>query len=251
MDGDADIFVPASLLGDPARVRLLMALADGRALPASMLAAEVSVAASTASQHLARLRDAGMLAVQAHGRHRYYRITDPRVVRAMEALAEISPTAPVRSLRQGTRASALRRGRLCYDHLAGQLGVALMAALTDGGAIEGGDGLHHPEDAPTDRLSAPGHGADLLRGFGVDLGALHARGRSLIRYCLDWTEQRHQLAGSLGAAIGDRLLELGWIRRSRTSRAVQLTDAGTAGLATTFGVHPENTSVTSASTASP
>ncbi len=243
--GDADISIPAALMGDSARARLLLALADGRALPASMLAAEAGVAASTASEHLAKLRDGGMLAVEAHGRHRYYRITDWRVIRAVEALAEIAPRTPIRSLRDGTRAQALRRSRLCYDHLAGQLGVALMAALINSGAIEGGDGSHHLKDPNTDHLSAPGHDVDyrltdhgtaLLSEFGIDLTTLPARRRPLIRYCLDWTEQAHHLAGGLGAALTNRLFELDWLRRAPTHRAVTLSDTGRTGLAATFGV---------------
>jgi DNA-binding transcriptional ArsR family regulator len=243
--GDADISIPASLLGHPARARLVLALADGRALPASTLAAEAGVAASTASEHLTRLRGAGMLTVEAHGRHRYYRITDPRVVRAVEALAQLAPRTPIRSLRDGTRAQALRRSRLCYDHLAGGLGVALMAALVDSGAIEGGDGFHRPEDAHTDHLSAPGHdvdyrltdhGAALLSEFGIDLEALQGRRRPLIRYCVDWTEQAHHLAGGLGAALTTRMFDLDWLARAPTHRAVRLSATGRTGLATTFGV---------------
>ncbi|HEY3954802.1 MAG TPA: helix-turn-helix transcriptional regulator [Streptosporangiaceae bacterium] len=246
MHGDADISATASLLSDPGRARVLLALADGRALPAGVLAAEAGVAASTASGHLAKLCAAGLLAVKSHGRHRYYRIADYRVIRAIEALAEISPPTPVTSLRQGTRAHALRRARLCYDHLAGQLGVALMAALIDAGALDGGDGVHHPQAALTDRLSGPCHdvvyrltrpGVALIGGFGIDLAALGARPRPLIRYCMDWTEQRHHLAGALGAAVAGRLFELCWLRHARpASRAVQLTDAGRAGLATSFGL---------------
>ena len=245
MTGDADISVPAALLGDPARARLLLALADGRALPASMLAAESGVAASTTSEHLGKLRQGGMVTVEAQGRHRYYRITDPRVIAVVEALAQIAPRTPVRSLRQGTRAHALRRSRLCYDHLAGRLGVALMAALIDTGALESGDGIHHREDVPTDRLSAPGHevdyrltdkGATMLREFGIDLNTLHARRRPLIRYCLDWTEQAHHLAGGLGAALTSRLFDLDWLQRAPTHRSVRLTDTGRTGLSTNLGL---------------
>jgi DNA-binding transcriptional ArsR family regulator len=245
MDGDVDIAVPAGLLGDPARARLVMALADGRALPASVLAAEAGVSASTASEHLAKLRAAGMVQARAQGRHRYYRIADPRVVRAVELLAEIAPRVPVRSLRAGTRANALRRSRLCYDHLAGRLGVALMTALITGGAISGGDGHHHPDSAPTDRLSAPGHdvdyrltdpGATLVSGFGVDLTALAPGRRPLIRYCMDWTEQAHHLAGSLGAALAERMLDLGWLLRTSTPRAVRRSAAGRSGLTARFGL---------------
>lgn len=245
MSGDADISIPAALLGDPARSRLLMALADGRALPASRLAAEAGVAASTASEHLAKLRAGGMVVVETQGRHRFYRIADDRVMRAVEALAAIAPTVPVRSLRQGTRAHALRRSRLCYDHLAGRLGVALMGALLDDGVLTGGDGIHHPENATDDRLSAPGHdvdyrltehGAAVLNSFGVGIDGLRAGRRPLIRYCLDWTEQRHHLAGALGAAVTDRLFDLDWLRRAPTHRAVRLTDAGRNGLAAGFGL---------------
>jgi DNA-binding transcriptional ArsR family regulator len=245
MGGDADIAVPAQLLGNRTRARVMLALGDGRALPASVLASEAGVAPSTASEHLVRLTEAGLLEVERHGRHRYYRIDSPRVIAALEALAQIAPQAPVRSLRQHTRAHALREGRLCYDHLAGRLGVAVMAALIDRGAIAGGDGLHHPEAAPTDRLSAPGHdvdysltdrGAELVGSLGVDVGALRAGRRPLIRYCLDWTEQRHHLAGGLGAAIAGRLFELGWLERRPTHRAVALTERGADGLADGLGV---------------
>ena len=246
MYGDADISIPAALLSDPARARVLLALADGRALPASTLATEAGVAASTASEHLGKLCAAGMLTVEAHGRHRYYRIADARVITAVEALAEISPRAQVRSLRQGTRANALRHARLCYDHLAGQLGVALMTALIEAR----GTGRRRRRLPPAQRqhrpLSAPGHdvgykltsrGADLMGDFGVDLAALRAGRRPLIRYCLDWTEQRHHLAGALGAGLAGRLFELGWVGHAPSvSRAIRLTGEGRTGLAATFGV---------------
>lgn len=247
MAGEVDVSVPAALLADPARARLVCALLDGRALPASMLASEAGVAASTASGHLSRLLASGMVEVERHGRHRYYRIADPRVVAAVEALAHLAPTTPVRSMRQGTRAEQLRRGRLCYDHLAGRLGVWVMASLIAQEAVTGGDGRHHP-DTPTDRLSAPGHDVDyrltasgegLLDVIGVDVSALAARRRPLVRYCLDWTEQRHHLAGAVGAAIADRCLDLGWVRHTRVPRALTLTDQGHAGLSEWLGGYPD------------
>ena len=265
MQGEADISVPAGLLADPARARLMMALADGRALPASVLASEAGVAPSTASAHLAKLRAAGMLDVREQGRHRYYRIADPRVVQAIEVLAQLAPRAPVRSLRDGTRANALRRSRLCYDHVAGRLGVAWRVALRSagrlcgvgslisGGAISGGDGRHHPDVAGTDRLSAPGHdvnyrltdrGSALMSEFGIDLDALFAARRPLIRYCLDWTEQQHHLAGSLGAAITARMLGIGWLQPMSIPRAVRLTPAGRDALAERFGVRLDDEAVT-------
>jgi DNA-binding transcriptional ArsR family regulator len=245
MLGDADVAAAAAVLAEPGRARILFALADGRALPASVLAREAGVAASTASGHLSRLVDAGMLGVQPSGRHRYYRITRPEVVRALEALAEIAPPAPIRSLREGTRAHMLREARLCYDHVAGRVGVALFGALIDRGALSGGDGLYHAQTAVEDRLSAPGHDVDyrltdggtaLFADLGIDVARLAAGRRPLVRYCMDWSEQRHHLAGALGAALTRRMLELDWLARARSGRAARVTDTGRAGLAAHFGI---------------
>ncbi len=162
----------------------------------------------------------------------------------IEALARVSPAAPVRSLRQGTRAQAVRFARTCYDHLAGVLGTELMAAMLERDILSGGDGRFDPATVRADRLASPGfdldyrltpRGVELLRDFGVDFDSLPRR-RPLIRYCVDWSEQRHHLAGSLGAALADRMFALGWIRRARSSRAVHLSDAGRAGLRRTFGI---------------
>ncbi|MGI8578496.1 MAG: ArsR/SmtB family transcription factor [Nocardioidaceae bacterium] len=244
--GDADIARVAALIGDRARARVLMTLADGRALPASVLAAEAGVSASTISEHLARLLDAKLLTAERQGRARYFRLADASVAEALEAIARISPPEPIRSLRQGTRAHALRRARTCYNHLAGRFGVTLMTALLDRQILIGGDGQHNREAAVDDRLSAPGTdrtyrltstGHRELAAFGLDLDAVH-RHRPAIRYCLDWSEQRHHLAGPLGTALTSRLLELDWIHRT-SHRAVLLTQAGQRGLRDTFGV-PES-----------
>jgi DNA-binding transcriptional ArsR family regulator len=242
MLGDADIASVAAVLADPRRCRVLAALGDGRALPASMLASEAGVAASTASEHLARLVDAGLLTVERHGRHRYFRIAGPHVADLLEALSRVAPAAPVRSLREGTRAQALRFARTCYDHLAGQVGVALMDALMEREYLEPDRPGGAP--APGDRLSSPGRaivygltekGAAFLEDFGVDLGKLPPR-RPAIRYCVDWSEQRPHLAGVVGAALTGRLFDLGWIRRSEHSRAVHVTGDGRAGFAEVFEV---------------
>ncbi len=239
MKGDADIAAVAGLIGDRTRARVLLALGDGRALAASVLAHEAGVSASTVSGHLAKLLDAGLLSVESHGRHRYYRLAGPPVARLLESLAELSPASPVTSLRQGTRANALRSGRYCYDHLAGRLGVRIMRSLLDRGVLTGGDGHFDRTRAVTDRLSAAGHDLDYgltpagetwMDGFGVDLDAMRARRRPLIRYCTDWTEQEHHLAGALGAALAEQMVERGWIERLPNGRAVTLTDAGRRGL---------------------
>jgi DNA-binding transcriptional ArsR family regulator len=244
---EADVARAAAVFGDASRVRVLLALGDGRQLPASVLAAEAGVSPSTASAHLARLLEAGLVTVRSHGRHRYYRLGGPEVSDVLEALARVAPPAPVRSLREGTRAAQMRRCRTCYDHLAGRLGVALMDALIDGGLLTGGDGVHREGHGGHDRPSAPGRdiayrvtdrGHEVLAGFGVDPARLPRR-RPAVRYCVDWSEQRHHLSGALGAALTGRMFALEWIRRGEARRIVRVTDAGRAGLVRIFGV-PED-----------
>jgi DNA-binding transcriptional ArsR family regulator len=244
MLGDTDISPVAALLADPARSRILLALADGRALAASVLADEAGVAPSTASAHLSKLVAGGLLTVESHGRHRYFRLSGPDVGELLETLSRLSGYRPIRSLRDGTKAKAVRYARTCYDHLAGVVGTELMAALIDQGTLAGGDGVFDPGAAERDRLSSPGFdfdyritpdGIEQLAGFGIEFDALPRR-RPLIRYCVDWSEQRHHLAGSLGAAITERMFDLRWIERANRSRAVHLTDAGRTGLLDRFGV---------------
>jgi DNA-binding transcriptional ArsR family regulator len=245
MPGDTDLARVGALIGEPGRARVLQALSDGRELPASVLAAEAGVAASTASAHLAKLLDGGLVAVESHGRHRYYRLAAPEVARALEALAAIAPPAPVRSLRDGTRAQAVRAARTCYDHLAGRLGVELMAGLLRGGVLTGGDGRYERGRADDDRPATAGRdldyrltddGARRLRDLGVAVDGALAGPRAPIRYCVDWSEQAHHLSGALGAALTARLFELRWIRRLPHTRAVRLSDAGRDGLAEHLGV---------------
>ena len=129
--GDSNIAAIGALVADPGRCRILLALGDGRALPASRLANEAGVSPATASSHLRKLTEASLLTVESHGRHRYYRLAGPEVGRLIEALQQVAPAVPVRSLRQDTRARALREARTCYDHLAGRLGVRLMGTLIE------------------------------------------------------------------------------------------------------------------------
>jgi DNA-binding transcriptional ArsR family regulator len=246
--GDADLAAVATLIAEPARAKILLALGDGRALPATVLAAEAGVAASTASSHLGRLVDGGLLAVTPNGRHRYYRLAGPHVGRLIETLAGVAPTRQVRSLRDGTRAQALRAGRTCYDHLAGRLGVDLFAGLIARGYVVGGDGRHRADDATADRFAASGHdldyrlttaGRDHLARLGVRLPPPGPDGTNQLRYCVDWTEQRHHLAGPIGRATAGRLLAAGWLTRTPAPRAVRVTDLGRAELARHFGIAPD------------
>jgi DNA-binding transcriptional ArsR family regulator len=240
--GDADIAAVASLLADPARCKVLLALDDGRALPASVLADEAGISRPTASSHLGKLTDAGMLLVERHGRHRYYRLAGPEVGALLEQLVRLAPPHPVRSLREGTRAARLRSARTCYDHFAGRLGVAIMGSLLDGEVLVGGDGRYDPRRDTHDSLSNPGHdidyeltdsGREFLTHAGIELPLSR---RPLVRYCVDWTEQRHHLSGGLGRAVLDRFVSADWVKRVPRGRAVTVTADGRAALADLFGI---------------
>ena len=240
--GDADLAAVAALVADPGRCRMLLALnQEGRELPASRLAAEAGVSAATASAHLGKMVAGGFLSVETRGRYRLYRLSGPVVGRLLESMQELAPAQPIRSLRQSTRAEALRAARTCYDHLAGRVGVAVMSGMLGTGRLEGGDGAFAEERAVLDRRSAYGRDLDyritaggmrFLADFGVELPPR----RPAVRYCVDWTEQRHHLAGGLGRGLLDRFLQLDWVRRTPNTRALELTSQGTAGLREAFGV---------------
>lgn len=220
---DADIAPVAALLADPARAAMLTALLDGRALAAGELARLAGVSPATASSHLSRLLAGGLVTVVSQGRHRYYRLAGHDVAAALEALAHLVPRLPVRSLRQSREAAALSQARICYDHLAGQAGVAVLDALLADGVLCG------TECSQDFEVTAAGAAA--LTRFGLDLAALRRSRRHFARSCLDWTERRPHLAGALGAAITERLLDLGWIERGTHRRAVRVTAAGQERLA--------------------
>jgi DNA-binding transcriptional ArsR family regulator len=221
--GETNLAAIGALLAEPARAKVLLALADGRSLAAGVLAAEAGVAASTASHHLARLVDAGLITVVTRGRHRYFALTGHRVAELIEAVARVAPPQPVTSLRQGTRAHAVRYARRCYDHLAGRLGVAVADALRIGGALA--------TDDDQAGYIVTKRGAGMLADLGV-----HAVPGDSVRCCLDWTEQRNHIAGPLGRALMTQLLELGWVRHDGNTRALRLTDSGRSNLPVRLGV---------------
>jgi DNA-binding transcriptional ArsR family regulator len=220
---DADVSAPAALIGDPTRATFLSALCDGRALPASELAQRAGVSASTASVQLAKLVEGGLLEGERNGRHRYYRLADPNIATAIESLAVIAPRRPASSLRQARVGSDLEAARTCYDHLAGALGVALFEAL-------------QRQRLLTPELEVTRRGAKRFGELGIDVDELARRRRPFGRRCLDWTERRHHLAGSLGAALAARCLELNWIERLPTSRAVRITENGRRAFAREFAI---------------
>jgi DNA-binding transcriptional ArsR family regulator len=215
----------AALMGDPARAAMLQALMDGRALTAGELARSAGITPQTASAHLARLTEAGLLAMEKQGRHRYHRLAGPAVAQMLEGVMAFAATArPASRLATGPRDAAMRDARTCYDHLAGRLGVAIADSLVARGLLE----LTPEAGALT------GAGTDFLRRLGVALPA--RRGRLLCRPCLDWSERRPHLAGALGAALCSHCLAQGWIRREAGSRTVRITRAGEAGLRAAFGI---------------
>ena len=236
--GDVDISAAAALIADPARATMLMALDDGRALPATRLADEAGVSAQSASNHLRKLVEGGLLQVSVSGRHRYYALANDAVGAAIEGLAGIGRPRVITSLRQGTRANALRTARTCYDHLAGVLGVLTAQALLDHRAVVRADGQTDIARRPHDPLTAGTGDTGLYRlgpdakpvlaALHVDIATLTARrtSRPLIRACVDWTEQRHHFAGRLGAALTTAWLDAGWIRRGSHNRAITISDSG-------------------------
>ncbi|TYK44579.1 ArsR/SmtB family transcription factor [Actinomadura decatromicini] len=222
----ADFAPVAALLADRARAAMLTALLDGRPLAAGELARAAGVSAQTASAHLAKLLDGDLVTVVPQGRHRYYRLSGEEVARVIEALSHISPRVEVRSLRQSRDARRLHEARTCYDHLAGEAGVALFAALRDGGLIEPGDG---------ETFEVTEKGEERFGTLGLDLAAVRRARRRFAWQCLDWTERRPHLNGALGAALTARMIELAWFEHGTTPRALTVTDAGLNGLADSFG----------------
>jgi DNA-binding transcriptional ArsR family regulator len=192
---DRDLTSIADVIDDPARAAMLAALAGGRALPAGELARRAGVQPTTASAHLRRLTEAGLIKVRAQGRHRYHEIVDPEIAMVLEVIAQIAPPAPVHSLPEQQAACALSEARTCYDHLAGRRGVELRDRLLAVGAIRGLDDRDHEL---TDR------GQDLVGRLGIDLAAF-------ARSCVDWTDRRVHLAGALPAAITSEFLARGWL----------------------------------------
>ncbi|KAB8145917.1 helix-turn-helix transcriptional regulator [Chloroflexia bacterium SDU3-3] len=226
MPADPNFAQAAALIGDPARAAMLAALLGGRALTASELAACASVTPQTASSHLSRLREGGLIDVVASGRHRYYRLASADVARALETLASIAAPAKIISLRQSESARALRFARSCYDHLAGSLGVQLTDRLVERGLLSQAGEPYH--------MTPQGIGWLAQRGIdGEQL--VHGR-RAAARACLDWSERRYHVAGAFGAALADWLLSQGWLSRVATSRALRLTDVGRAGFAHEWGI---------------
>lgn len=221
----------AFLMADPARAAMLMSLLDGRALPAGELAYAAGITAQTASAHLGKLLAGGLLSVEVQGRHRYYRLANAQVAAALESLAAIDPAPLIRQRPRSRQAQQLRLARCCYDHLAGQLGVAVTQGLQARNFIVA---------APDKQFDVTPAGQAWLADMGLVAAQWTSGRRGVARQCLDWTEREHHLGGPLAVQLLRLWCDKGWLRRSKDSRAVQITPEGQIGLRQALGVDAQS-----------
>lgn len=223
----ANMVEVAALVGHTARATMLGALMGGQALTATELAFLARISRPTASEHLVRLLDARLISVTPSGRFRYYRITSPLVAQMLESMISVAALElPPRHRPHSARDDALCLARTCYDHMAGRLGVAVADALVARSFVH----LSDDGGAVTDA------GYGFLCAFGAKLEVDRRSKRVFCRACLDWSERRYHIAGLVGAALQRRFLELDWIARTRETRALKITDTGTAGLKDWFDI---------------
>ncbi|MCG5475771.1 MAG: winged helix-turn-helix domain-containing protein [Sinorhizobium fredii] len=211
-----DIALIGSLIGDPARANMLTALMGGQALTPTELAAHAGITLQTASSHLAKLEAGGLLTQRKQGRHRYYALSEDEVGLMLESLMGFAASRGLTRHRPGPKDPALRKARVCYNHLAGDYGVRLLDSLITARQIE----MTGEDLALTDA------GRDRIEALGIDYGALRKSRRPICRTCLDWSERRSHLAGSLGEALLTLFIDKGWAKRERDSRVVRFSDRG-------------------------
>ncbi|WP_299656866.1 helix-turn-helix transcriptional regulator [uncultured Tateyamaria sp.] len=219
-----DISQIAALIGDPARSNILTALMDGRALTASELAEEAGVGLSTASGHLSKLTEADLITPRKSGRHKYFHLADAEVAGVLEALMGLAARRGATRVRTGPRDAQMQVARVCYNHLAGRMGVQMYRSLIGRDLL-----AEFGED-----VTLTSAGRDFASGFGIDLEGLE-KGRTLMcRTCLDWSERRNHLAGALGRAMLTRMEDQGWMHRDAGSRAILLSEKGKVAFAAAF-----------------
>jgi DNA-binding transcriptional ArsR family regulator len=214
----------ASLIGEPVRAKILWTLMDGRAYTARELAIGVETTPQNLSMHLGKLLRAGLLSVEAQGRHRYYTFARTEVADAIEAMANLVPAE--QAMRKDMGAVPINYCRTCYDHLAGKVGVAIMESLVRQKQL-----VYRDKE-----LDVTPKGVQWFAELGIDCGEIRQQRRAFAKPCLDWTERRHHLAGALGAALLEKMLEAHWLRRSAQSRAMVVTAKGRQALEAYFTV---------------
>jgi DNA-binding transcriptional ArsR family regulator len=213
-----------SLLGDPARVNMMIALLDGRAWTARELADAAGVSPQTASSHLGKLVQGKLVKLDRQGRHHYHRLASSEIARLLEQM-HLAGAAARLSRVSGPKDLQMRELRSCYDHLAGRIAVELSSRIID----------ETNSAAGAAQLSL--EGVSLLKEIGIDLDQLRSGRRAVCRICVDWSERRPHVAGAVGAAVLSRLKTLGWIKTRPTGRALILTAAGERGVSEVFGIH--------------
>lgn len=211
-----DIARIGALIGDPARANMLTALMSGKALTATELAAEAGVTAQTASAHLSKLAEAGLTEGRKQGRHRYFTLTDDEVGAVLEAVMGLAAKRGHLRTRTGPKDPALREARVCYNHLAGEMGVRLYDSMLANGGLK----------ASGEDVLLTAEGAVFAREFGIDLDDLNTKRRPMCRACLDWSARRTHLAGALGQAMLTRLIDRGWASRQPESRVIAFSTSG-------------------------
>jgi len=222
-----DLAEIGALIGEPARANMLAALADGRALTATELSYIAGVTPQTTSGHLAKLAAANLLALVRQGRHRYFRLASPLVAQMVEGIMAVAAVQlPPRRRLPSRIDDELRTARTCWDHLAGRLGVGLADTLAARRQIV----------LTADGGEVTQAGVAFLAAFGAELPRASGSRRPFCRPCLDWSERRWHVAGTVGAALCRRCLELGWIERRRDSRALAITGEGRRGFGEIFGL---------------
>jgi len=219
-----DIARVAALIGDPSRANILTALMSGKALTTTELALEAGITLQTASTHLAKMKEGGLLKLRKQGRHKYFSLASDNVAQVLEALMGLAAGSGHLRSRIGPKDDALRKARVCYNHLAGDMGTQMFDGLVNDGHLRLGE----------DGVGLTGKGERFVREFGIDLEILRANRSLLCRECLDWSERRSHLAGSLGRALLSRFEELGWARRDRKSRAILFSKHGERDFQMTF-----------------
>lgn len=218
MKDGPDIARIGSLIGDPARANMLSALLGGKALTATELATEAGITGQTASSHLKKLIEGGLLAQAKQGRHRYFTLAGPEVGSTLEAIMGLAARKGHLRTRTGPKDPAMRAARVCYDHLAGDMAVRIFDSLQSRAFLA--------VSSEKGGLALTRDGREFVSGIGIDLQALTANRRPLCRACLDWSERRNHLAGGLGAAFLDLFQEKGWLRREQGTRIVHVTASG-------------------------
>ena len=231
MDSSPNIVRVASLVGDNARAAMLTALMGGEALTASELAREAGITPQTASSHLARLSEGGLVTAVSQGRHRYFRLAADDVGRMLENLMGVAERTGAKRVRTGPSDPALRKARVCYDHLAGDLGVALYDAFVHQRLIR----ISNPDDS-AENLSLTRKGRQLCEELGIALTPRKGSRRPVCRPCLDWSVRRYHLAGVLGVGILDLCVRNRWARRLPDSRIMRFSPRGEAAFRQTFGL---------------